>query len=177
MSAPVVGLDLSLTSSGFARGSSVGRLTPPKHLTGLERLRWIRGSVLEVVAGAGLVVVEGLAFSSHTGKAAERAGLWWLVVDALDVAGLPVAVAPPASRCRYATGKGNAPKDAVLAAACRRFPAVDVTGNDQADALWLAAMGCAYLGYPMVELPVGHRQALSGVAWPLVPGPAVAGVA
>lgn len=173
----VLGVDLSLTSTGIAQRRTVGRLTPPKGVTGLDRLRWIRQHVLVASAGVDLVVVEGLAFSSNTGKASERAGAWWLVVDALDAAGLSVAVVPPASRCRYATGKGNAPKDAVLAAACRRFPDVDVTGNDQADALWLAAMGCEYLGAPMVELPVAHRQALSGVAWPAVPGPAVAGVA
>lgn len=173
----VLGLDLSLTSTGIARRRTVGRLTPPKGQSGLVRLRWIRERVLEAAAGADLVVVEGLAFSSNTGKAAERAGLWWLVADALDTAGIPVAVAPPASRCRYATGKGNAPKDAVLAAAVRRFPDVDVTGNDQADALWLCAMGCEYLGAPLADMPALHRQALSGVAWPLSVPPAVAGAA
>ncbi len=46
---------------------------------------------------------------------------------------------------KYATGKGNADKDAMLLAAERRWPGV-VTNNNEADALWIGALACKELG-------------------------------
>ncbi|WP_211355193.1 hypothetical protein [Blastococcus colisei] len=135
-------------------------------MDGLPRLRWIRDAVQDNVGDeTALVVVEGLAYSRTTGKAAERAGLWHLVVERLDGV-VPWAQVPPTARAKYATGKGNAAKDAVLAAVVRRFPDVEVTGNDQADALVLAAMGLDHLGHPPVVVPAAHRVSLGAVVWP-----------
>ena len=86
---------------------------------------------------------------------------------------------PPASLKMYATGKGNASKDAVLAAAIRRYPDVEFDGNDAADALILAAMGADHLGFPLVSktpsgrksratLPARNREALGKIDWPLL---------
>ena len=74
----------------------------------------------------------------------------------------------PTARAKYGTGKGNAAKDAVLAAVIRRYPAVDVTGNDEADALILAAMGARHLGIPLELSPVPGPclDALLKVRWP-----------
>lgn len=163
----VLGVDLSLTSTGVAGYGWAERLVPPRGLDGLPRLRWLRDAVLalEFTHQPDLVVVEGLAYSRTTGKAAERAGLWHLVVERLDGM-VPWAQVPPTARAKYATGKGNAPKDAVLAAVVRRFPDFDVTGNDQADALVLAAMGLDHLGHPPVVMPAAHRASLNAVVWP-----------
>jgi len=173
----VVGLDLSLTSSGWARVNTettrtrTGRIVP--ELTGHERLRSILHQLTEVLADADLVVVEGPSFGS--GQAIrqnghhERAGLWWLVTHQLWGVGVPFAVIPPATLKRYATGKGNATKDAVLAAAIRRYPQVGFDGNDQADALILAAMGADHLGQPIATMPGVQRAALNAVEWPLQP--------
>ena len=74
---------------------------------------------------------------------------------------------PPTSRATYATGKDNAGKDAVLAAVVRRYPDVDVTGNDEADALVMAAMGARLLGHPLEDsLPQSHLRALAGLELP-----------
>jgi crossover junction endodeoxyribonuclease RuvC len=164
----VLGVDLSLTSTGIATGHVTLRHRPPKDLTGLHRMRWIRTQVLALAALAELVVIEGLAYASHTGKASERAGLWWMVMDALDEIGAHVAVVSPAGRAKYATGKGNAGKDAVLAAVVKRYPGFEVSGNDQADALVLAAMGLDHLGEPLAVMPQTHRAALDAVQWPEV---------
>ena len=43
---------------------------------------------------------------------------------------------------------------------------VDVTNNNEADALVLAAMGADHLGAPLVDLPQTHRAALDAVQWP-----------
>jgi crossover junction endodeoxyribonuclease RuvC len=167
----VIGLDLSLASSGVAGNAGGGwvariRTESSTEPAQLARLRWIRGAVMDYTRHADLVMVEGLAFSSQTGQHLTRAGLWHLVVEAIDAAGIPWAQVIPGTLKRYATGKGNAGKDQVLAAVVRRFPAVEVTGNDQADALVLAAMGADHLGHPLVPMPAAHRAALQAVAWP-----------
>jgi Holliday junction resolvasome RuvABC endonuclease subunit len=41
---------------------------------------------------------------------------------------------------RYATGKGNAPKSAMIAAAVERFGMPDLASDDEADALWIGAL-------------------------------------
>lgn len=171
----VVGVDLSLASTGLAvveagaRGR-VGRVQTKPAGQGLiarrERLGVICGGVRSWTAGADLVVVEGLAYASRSPHASERAGLWWLVVDGLLADGVPVAVVAPTTRAKYATGKGSAGKDAVLAAVVRRYPDVEVSGNDEADALVLAAMGARWLGYPIDDLPTAHVAAVGKAVWP-----------
>ena len=71
------------------------------------------------------------------------------------LAGHPVAEVAPALLKKYATGKGNAAKDEVLASVVRRYPQVDISGNDISDALVLAAMGARQLRTPIeTSMPV-----------------------
>ena len=165
----VIGLDLSLASTGVASNLGwVGRILskPDTGVGHFGRLRYIRSQVLDYVRGTDLVMVEGLAHGSLTGQHLTRAGMWHMVMDAVDAAGIPWAQVSPAQVKQYATGKGNASKDLVLASVIRRFPAVEVSGNDEADALVLAAMGADHLGRPIVEMPVLQRKALRKVVWP-----------
>lgn len=171
--AHVIGLDLSLTTTGIAGRDWTRLLKPPATIAaagGLTRLRWIteavRDHIATVPAGT-LVAVEGPSYGSAAGQQGhhERAGLWWMVYDAVDRDHWPIAVIPPASLKRYATGKGNASKDAVLLAAAKRFPWFG-GDNNQADALWLAAMAADHLGHPIATMPATHRAALDGVTWP-----------
>ncbi|RCV51187.1 hypothetical protein [Marinitenerispora sediminis] len=170
MTTRVIGLDLSLTSTGVA--SSLGWTERVKSQPGsgdvFGRLRSIRARVLDFAKGADLVVVEALAISRQTGQHLTRAGLWHLVMEAVDSTGVPWAAVTPTSLKKYATGKGNAGKDEVLLAAARRFPDWEVSGNDEADALVLAAMGADWLGEPIAPMPATHRAALAKVTWPEV---------
>lgn len=174
----VLGLDLSLTATGVAeviRGSAptVRTLTPPRPASrGHERLAWICAQIWDAAwqyEGGHLVVIEGPSYGSQASQAGhhERAGLWWLVVHKLWSENIHVAVAPPTSLKKYATGKGNAAKEIVFAAAVRRWPDLPLD-NNSADALWLAAMGCEYVGQPiaLVGTSVNSRAALGGVQWP-----------
>lgn len=172
----IVGLDLSLTSTGVAsitdgditvrRVQSKGRKDATLHER-RDRLADLAAAITEHAQDATLVVIEGPSFGQHRQSGQhDRAGLWWLVVDLLAEVTRVVEV-PPASRSKYATGKGNASKDAVLAAVVRRYLAVDVTGNDEADALILAAMGARHLGQPIDDMPLTHTAAMTKVAWPL----------
>ncbi len=165
----VIGVDLSLASTGVAGPGWTARIQPPRTVRNAherDRRRWIRDQVLDYTRGADLVVMEGLALSSRTGQALTRAGLWCQIDDAIDHRGTPIAVVPPTVRAKYATGKGNAGKDAVLAAVIKRYPTIDVDGNDEADALALCAMGLDWLGHPLVRMPQTHRAALDGATWP-----------
>jgi crossover junction endodeoxyribonuclease RuvC len=177
----VLGIDLSLTAPGVALAAA-GELTTetvkiPTAMRGIERLEHIRAVLGDWAWGKGvaLAVVEGPSYGSQAGQSGhhERAGLWWLVRVDLHRHEIPVAVVPPSTLKRYATGKGTAPKDAMTLAADRRFPAAGVSDNNSADAAFLAAMGARWLGEPVDDMPQAHLAAMAGAAWP----DAVAGVA
>ncbi len=187
----VMGIDLSLTSTGIAyvedgaladtwrvrsAGSKKANLADRQY-----RLDRIRSEVFEVASAVGhdLFVVEAPSFGSSTGSQHDRSGLWWLVVDMLlDIGRGRVATVPPTTRALYATGKGNADKRAVFEAITANVPgkaAAEVAalgwrqGNDMADAMVLAAMGASHLGEPIQNTIPHDRmdEALRGVEWPV----------
>lgn len=179
----VAGIDASLASTGIAVATLTdGMLEPLTRkvvttghngatvLQRAARLDRITGHILDTVpAAAALVVIEGPSYASPkevAGQRHDRSGLWWQVVHALLAADLPVTEVAPTSRAKYATGSGAAGKDAVLAAAVKRYPAWDITGNDVADAVIVAAMGCRHLGHPIDSLPQVHLAAMTKVHWP-----------
>lgn len=167
----VIGVDLSLTGTGVACRHGVETITTrgarDDDLTSRhERLLRIREHVLSWCRGADLVVIEQPAYSRVAGHQHDRSGLWWLTVHALYALEIPVAEVSPTTRARYATGRGNAPKDEVLAAVVRRFTEPAVSNNNEADALILAAMGHDVLGDPLTSMPLNHRVALDAVVWP-----------
>lgn len=166
-----IGLDLSLTATGVA--SSAGWtevIRPPAGTRGHPRIQHLRDTVLEMIpAVVALVVVEGPSYGNQGSRRQsghhERAGLWWMVTHSLWKRGIDYAVASPASRAKYGTGKGNADKATVVREVTRRFDWF-AGGEDEADALILAAMGADWLGSPIVAVPQTHRAALDAVAWP-----------
>ena len=166
----VVGLDLSLTSTGVASNYGWTDRIRTK-LTGHERLQHILDEIAAYTASADLVVIESLAFHGHDTEGAS-AGLAWLVRHRLWWKGKHYALVTPGQRMIYATGTGRADKDQVLAAVIRRYPAFDVASNDEADALILAAMGARHLGHPIDDLPLTHLRALDKVTWPETAGAA-----
>ena len=162
----VVGLDLSLTATGGA--DDLGQpFTLAPRLRGCERLSWIRDNVLTYLTPApDLVVIEGYSFSSRNSHAHALGELGGVIRLALHEAGIAYVDVPPSSLKKYATGKGNANKGEMLAAAIRRLDYQSASDNE-ADALWLRAMGLDALGCPVVDLPAVNRQALTKVAWPV----------
>lgn len=156
----VVGIDPSLTSTGVAvihpeHGVHLHRIRSKGAKTATLAERSIRlndlaGNVLHWCDGADLVVIESPAYSNSLGSMHDRSGLWWLLVRELQhYRDISVLEVPPTTRAKYATGRGNAGKDEVLAAVIRRHPTLDITGNDVADALTLAAIGTRLLHWPL----------------------------
>jgi hypothetical protein len=166
----VAGLDISLTGTGIATLGGTTLITSTGHrkdsvLQRRTRLKGITDEVLTAVGTVDLAVIEGPSHHSIGGSVWDRGGLWWLIVDALSARDISIAVMPPMSRAKYATGNGGSRKEAVLEAAQRRYGAV-LDNDNEADALVLRAAGLDWLGQPLAEVPDGHRAALAGVQWP-----------
>lgn len=171
----VVGVDLSLASTGVCvcdplqhilptvyRIQSKGGKDDSLHLR-VGRLVDIVDRILQVVPGDADVFIEGPSFGQmRQGGEHQRAGLWWSLVQLLDLQGHQVVSVAPSVLKKYATGKGNAGKDEVLAAAIRRYPTINITGNDVADATVLCAIGMRLNHEPLEDtLPKAHLDALT----------------
>ncbi|MFI1562146.1 hypothetical protein ACH4ZX_03630 [Streptomyces sp. NPDC020490] len=166
----VAGIDASLTGTGVATlgGTTLITSTGRRKDSIAQRRTRIKGIVDEVLVAIGVVdlaVIEGPSHHSVGGSVWDRAGLWWRIVDRLCAEDIPVAVMPPMSRAKYATGNGAARKAAVMEAARHRYGAV-LDNDNEADALVLRAAGLDWLGQPLAEVPAGHRAALAGCQWP-----------
>lgn len=160
----VVGLDLSLTSAGVA--TSEGTKALKVRTKDAPRLRDLRVAVLTTVITeqAQLVVIEGYSFSSRNGgeRLGELGGVIRVALFELDV---PYIEVQPAQLKKYATGKGNANKDAVVAAVAARTGIAFAT-SDECDAWVLRAMALDHYGEPLLKMPELNRSALDAVEWP-----------
>jgi Holliday junction resolvasome RuvABC endonuclease subunit len=166
----IVAFDLSLTCTGWADDSYCGVIVPPANQNrGIPRLRWIRDAVLERAAGAALVVLEGYSFASRGRAIISLGELGGVVRCALADAGIAWVDVPPSCRALFATGKGNASKEQVLAEAIRKL-GYQGHSNDEADALWLCRMAIEqYKPRPSVTpLSETKRRAMEKIEWPVL---------
>lgn len=163
MSSVVVGLDLSLTSTGWASIAADGTLrwgviAPPGPRRPIgERLDVLRREVATLTAGAELVVIEGPVVRSSAAVALGR--VHGVVEHALWSLGTRMVIAPPATVKMLATGRGNAAKPDVRGAARQRLGYAGES-DDEADAVWLADLGARLLGWPRSPLPQAHLRSL-----------------
>jgi hypothetical protein len=178
----IVGVDLSLTATGIACECGTSVVKPARR--GMERLADIRASVLAHARGfcvdpedfhpvlPVLVVLEGYGF--HSMKGVVLGELGGVVRLALWENGFPFVDVPPAVLKKFATGKGNVGKDAMLAAAIRRF-GFDGSDNNEVDAHLLRCMGIAHYGLFPVPWAASDthdgvtaymREAVGKVSWP-----------
>jgi crossover junction endodeoxyribonuclease RuvC len=177
----ILALDLSLTRTGFATSDgSSGVLVPrPPHDRDVRRLAWYKRQLqglLRFPAKADLVVLEGYSFGAAFRKpdgttVQPQAGvraigeLGGVVRLTCFEAGVPYVEVPPSNLKQYATGKGNAPKDAVIVAAAHRL---NYRGgdNNEVDALFLLAMALDHYQLPgRIDVPQQNRKALVNVPW------------
>lgn len=138
-----IGLDLSLTGTAYvvldSDGDIVGsKVIRPKY-TGVRRLGEIKEHLLALLTSLPpktLFAVEGYAFGSTTAAHAqgELGGLARLTLYENE---FPYIDVPPALVKKYATGKGNAPKEQVMLHVLKRWGHHFET-NDEADAFVLA---------------------------------------
>ena len=164
----VTALDLSLSATGVAHNAGTAEraftLRPPR-LRGVERLEWIMRRIVKETHAKDLVVIENYAFArpNQAHQIGELGGVIRLALYTRKIQYVEIA---PSALKKYATGKGNAPKEAVLSAAFQRLSYSGYDHNES-DALWLLAMALDHYGLDgAAQVPKVNREALAKVGWP-----------
>jgi crossover junction endodeoxyribonuclease RuvC len=163
----ILALDLSLTATGWAvvdrAGVHVTGIIPNTHGHIADRLTAWRNSLHALTNSYRPIhiIIEDLPRSVRHGGVELgmiHATFWGSGINPDHVTAIP-----PASLKQFATGKGNAGKDQMLAEAIRRLR-YDGHSHDEADALWLAQLGARLHGYPnLIDLPATHTKALAKI--------------
>lgn len=188
MSSPyfsVVGIDPSLTGTGVGTIQSEvdGKISWTVHTFGrkgktnetldrrLERIasitQAVRATILALDVYPDLVTIERPAYGQTSGSHHDRSGLWWdLVRELTYTMGLRVMEIDIGKVKIYATGNGTVRKDAVMAAAIRRYLDVPISNDNEGDGFVLAAMAARLIGEPIDELPKTHLRAMEGLVLP-----------
>lgn len=170
----VLGIDPSLRSTGLAvltdgrptalHSIGYGGHDGDSYATRSRRVRAVCRSAIEWALRDGrpdLAVIEGPAYGQFLPSTFDRSGLWHGLYGALDAKKVPVAVVPPQTRAKWATGSGRAEKGEVLANVRAWFPPpTKVLNHDIADAAVLALMGSVQFGTPM---PTTVRERLESM--------------
>lgn len=166
MSAPhILAVDLSLTHTGCCLDGECSSIT--SKFRGWPRVGHILTALLSMAEPAQVVVLEGYSFGSRGRAVYDIGELGGVVRWALFDSGVPFVDVAPSSLKKYATGKGNSPKDAMIAAAIRRFgfPGSD---NNEADAYLLWCMARHAYGHPVATVPQVQAEQAGKVLWPLL---------
>jgi crossover junction endodeoxyribonuclease RuvC len=155
----VLGLDLSLTATGWCVGSSVVEwgIHDMKKLAGMERLAAIQTAVQEQARTADLIVLEDFAFGAKGQAVFEIAGLGYLIRYWLWKNSHRFVLVSPTQLKKFITGRGNVNKEIVIREVYRRWGHV-VDDNNQADAIVLAYIGMALTGAS--EPTTGEQRAI-----------------
>lgn len=164
----IIGLDLSLTSSGWSCGDTRKVLTSP--LSGPERLHHLDTTIadlLDEIPEPRAVVLEGYAFATRHSRAHALGELGGVVRLRLWRQHIPFVEVPPKVRAKFATGNGNAGKDEVVSAVSARTGILFAGkgANDLCDAWVLEEAGRTVIGCPRYAWPKSHLAALEAVDW------------
>jgi crossover junction endodeoxyribonuclease RuvC len=165
---PVLGIDPSLTSTGFSSGEKRGTLTTA--LKGAQRLDYLANeleSLITTISDKTLVAIEGYSFASRNSQAHSIGELGGVLRLTMFRLGIPFVDIPPTSRAKFATGKGNASKSEVISALSARTGIVwsGKGADDMADAFVLEEMGLTHLGRQRYDWPKSHTEALDKIDW------------
>jgi Holliday junction resolvasome RuvABC endonuclease subunit len=163
--ASVVGIDLSLVSTGFAvwsHGSTTQRAIGSRY-KGLLRIDDIACQVLDAcqAAKAALVVIEAIAYGRSDSMHAEICGAWYTAALALVGAGFPLIAVTAPSLKKFVCGTGSAKKEDMRLGAYKRW-GVECRTNDEVDALGLAHFGAMLGG---LEAPNVAQSECLAKAW------------
>ncbi len=141
-----VGLDLSLTATGISTTADTWVIT--SRCRGVRRLQDLRDLILAHVDSSDTVFIEGYSMGAQRGSQGvaqmlgELGGVVRLALYERDIVFVDV---PPAVLKKFATGKGNAGKPDMLAAAIR-CGYEGSNDNNAVDAWWLRQLGAYSAG-------------------------------
>ena len=173
-SSKVLGVDPSLTATAtcwiddylspdiqMSRTKSTGQ----DALAKLNRMQQQAEFAITWACQADVILVEAPSLASVGRATRDLAGMWWLMFAELVSSGTPVGVVPPSVLKKWVTGAGNADKFRVGQHIAKRWPDVELRGDDQSDALGLASMGLHHLGGLPWTPTAFQVEALGKVEW------------
>lgn len=163
----IIGLDLSLTSTGYSVGGQTGTISVKSK--DARRLLDIQTEIIDIVLEKSVhaAVIEGYAFAARNSQAHKIGELGGVARLTLYNCGIPYIEVPPTSRAKFATGRGNAAKTEVISAVSARTGII-WTGkgaDDMCDAWLLEEMGWTALGKGHYDWPKSNTDALKNVDW------------
>jgi crossover junction endodeoxyribonuclease RuvC len=165
-----IGLDLSLTSTGFSVGPN--RLAFSSKLRGMPRLADLRNLIqaeVQRVASmdAPLILVEGYSFGSRNSQAHAAGELGGIVRMMLWENQYAYVDVPPTCLKKFATGKGNAAKGDVMSSISARTGIVwsGKGSDDICDAFVLEQIGLTKLNQSQYDWPKVNLEALDKLDW------------
>jgi crossover junction endodeoxyribonuclease RuvC len=165
--AVIIGLDLSLTSSGvvvLVDGGIVHKetITSKPNTNGyygeIARLLDIvsRISTLVYRHAPTIVAIEGMAFmAKNTTALVQLSALNYFIRRELFISGIPFIIVAPPTLKKFITGHGNAQKDHMMLEIYKRYNET-LLDNNQADAYALAQCAGAVIG--SYKLPLTKEQ-------------------
>lgn len=163
----ILGVDLSLTSTGISANGKTGTITTPAK--GPERLSIISLAVLDAVIDNSiqLVAIEGYSFASRNSQAHSIGELGGVVRTRLWERNIPYIDIPPTCRAKFATGKGNAAKTEVMSAISAKTGLVfsGKGADDMCDAWILEEMCRTRIGISDYTWSAAQLSALDKIDW------------
>lgn len=111
-----IGIDPS-TKTGFVALGESGEVLRAKELTGIgtqdpKRMITLIDDMVDHIHKDDFIVIEGFGYASQ--QAIQLGGIGWGIRMALHRRGFKYLEASPSAVKKFATGKGNAPKDAMV---------------------------------------------------------------
>ena len=161
----ILALDLSLTATGWCCDGTTGVIKPK--VRGWERINQITSAILDLRQDADLVVLEGYSFGSQGRAVVQIHGLGEIVRFKLWKAEVPYVDVAPSCLKKWATGKGNAGKDEMIAAAIRKY-GFEGCDNNEADSFMLWHMANARYNPHILPMTQYQLDAIAKVEWPEV---------
>jgi crossover junction endodeoxyribonuclease RuvC len=161
--ANIVGLDLSLTSSGWSRferatSTLVSGVVASKK-KGMERLHEIVETLDKEIPKDSEVYIENYGFSSK-GQVVYQGELGGIVRYHLWKKGVPYRNVPPTVAKKFLTGSGVCEKSLILKELYKKYK-VDVNDDNEADAIVLGLVGRAI--HEDIETTKAQKEAISKV--------------
>jgi len=167
MTPTVVGLDLSLTSTGICIDGDAEVIS--SNQKGMFRLSFIREVIMDRLEKlqSPAVCIEGYSFGSRNSQAHAIGELGGIVRFALWEHEIPWVDIPPTCRAKFATGRGNAAKSEVVSSISARtgITWIGKGADDMCDAWILEEMGRTHLNVPRYAWPQICLSAMEKVDW------------
>lgn len=166
---PVIGLDLSLTSTGIALPDTT-KIVSTKSKD-VARLIIMRDEIINTISEAAenpFIVIEGYSFAQKNSHSHSLGELGGVIKVAIAEKHWSWVLVPPTVRAKFATGRGNASKSEVVSAVSART-GITWSGpgaDDKCDAWILQEMGLTYMGRGRESWPKAHLAALETIEWP-----------